>query len=208
MVNLCIVLAFSPKLQLIVLFNFPVLILPMLLTCPFFYLWYMPFWNINLSEVSLYKHFGWFYSVLRNILPSTVLPKTLPAICHVTYFFLHEKDGPLGKSSWGKLEFAGIGLFCSLKTMYIHLNQRRYSSVLGLPQQNITDRMGLTADIYFSQFRRLEFQDPGAKKFDLWWDLPDLQRAIFSLCVHMAFPLCVPRKRLSSVWCPVIFPIG
>lgn len=38
-VSLCVVLAFSPKLWLTVLFNFPVLILQMLLTCPFSYLW-------------------------------------------------------------------------------------------------------------------------------------------------------------------------
>lgn len=116
MVNLCVVLAFSPKLQLTVLFNFPVLILQMLLTCPFSYLGYVPFQSISLSDVFLYEQVGWFQVVLRNILPGTVLPccLKLSATCHVTYFFTHEKEGPLHKSWWRKFEFAEIGLFCTL----------------------------------------------------------------------------------------------
>lgn len=115
-----VVLAFSPKLQLTVLFNFPVLILQTLLTCPSSCLWYM---RQSIRRFSV-QTLGWFQLVLRNILPWTVLPKKLSVACHVTYFLIHEKKWT-PRQIIMKFECTEIGLFCSLKKMYIHFNKKR-----------------------------------------------------------------------------------
>lgn len=72
-VNLCVVLAFPPKLPSTVLFNFPVLILNMLLGCPSSFLWNMPFQSISLSGESLSRCFGWLRVLLTDTQPWKVL---------------------------------------------------------------------------------------------------------------------------------------
>ena len=48
---------------------------------------------------------------------------------------------------------------------------------------------GLNAEMCFSQFCRLEVQDQGVSIFSFGESsLPGLQMAVFSLCLHMAFP--------------------
>lgn len=76
-VNLCVVLAFSPQLLRSVLFNFPVLILNMLLACPSSCRWNVPFRSVILSGGSLCRCSARFPVVWRDTPPWGVPPHGL-----------------------------------------------------------------------------------------------------------------------------------
>lgn len=107
-VNLCVVLAFSPQLARTVLFNFPVLILNMLLAHLPLCQWNMPFQSMSLSGAFLWRCSGWFRVIWRDILPWKVLLRWLEL------FIIYLCKIPTSIESL-TCKVAGTGSFCSFR---------------------------------------------------------------------------------------------
>lgn len=113
-VNLCVVLAFSPKPQLTVLFNFPVHLTDAT---------HLPFFLSLVHALSKYQSIrnfsvqtDWMVSVdAENNLALNSLASLPETFSHLPCnMLLHpwKRWTPLDKSLWGKFGFAGVGLFC------------------------------------------------------------------------------------------------